>query len=248
MKTIKLLALGLVAAFGLYSCGKDKDDTKEEDGKVYLVKSISYSADGENGKITFSYDNNKVIKVTAEDKEDDEIENIMFSYDGNTITVKQPDWCERILTMDVANNVISKDVTTYTDYNGKQDIIQYSFDSGYLTKETDETNTYVTSYVWSNGNMVKETGEKGIWDLTISYSDIKNKTNLDFALWIENIDIIYINQFIKNVSKNIPNSIVYRENQEVQYEHKFTITLNEKGCPSKIVDGEESSYAFEYYD
>ena len=248
MKTVKLLALGLVAAFSFYSCGKDKDDAKEEDSKVYLVKSISYSADGENGKITFSYDNNKVIKVTAEDEEDDEIENIMFSYDGNTITIKQPDWCERILTMDVANNVISKDVTTYTDYNGKQDIIQYSFDSGYLTKETDETNTYVTSYVWSNGNMVKETGEKGNWDLTISYSDIKNKTNLDFALLIENIDIIYINQFLKNVSKNIPNSIVYRENQEVQYEHKFTITLNEKGCPSKITDGEESSYAFEYYD
>ena len=256
MKTIKLLALGLVAAFGLYSCGKDKDDVKENDGKVYLVKSIKCT--GDDSKYTFTYDNNnRLIKVLKE--EDDNIENGTYSYEGNNITEKwtysdedQFKHLSRVITMDASNEFISNLIETHTYYydDGSEPReynypVSFSFNSGYFTKEIEEAGE--ETYTWANGNVTA--------NYETSYSNVQNKTNMDFVLFYETVYLrdnlcFYriFSQFIKNVSKNIPASQSIDDGEYGIVKYDFSTTLDEKGRPSKITVDEEECFFFEYYD
>ena len=265
MKTVKLLALGLVAAFSFYSCGKDKDEAKEDNGKVYMVKSITCS-DNENkevySKYTFTYDNNnRLVKVLKE--KDDFVESGTYSYQTNTITEK---WAysdesvvkhlSRVITMNASNEFISNLIETHTyHYNDETEPrevnypVSFSFNSGYLAKETEDLGEDKDEeiYTWANGNVSAR--------YETSYSNIQNKTNMDFVLFYETVysrgNLCFyriFSQFIKNVSKNIPNSQSIDDGEYGTVKYEISTLLDEKGRPSKITVDEEECFFFEYYD
>ncbi|MBO7053867.1 MAG: hypothetical protein J6W37_00600 [Bacteroidales bacterium] len=247
MKTVKILSLCLAAMFGLYSCGSDdKDEKKEEKNKVYLVKSLTISEDGDYVKYTFTYENNKIVKWTGVDS-DGETDGGTFSYPSAiSVNYKGFDGEEEVITLDATENVISKQEGMYSD--GEQYKGTYSFVDGYLSKISWNENGSIV-YAWSNGNLttIKDTyiydDGKEEETSTIAYSDIENKTNIDFCLWLDDAEPIYTIQFMKNVSKNIPSSVKYGTGAL----SIISTTLDEKGRPSKMVyDG--CTYTFEYYD
>lgn len=256
-KVFYVLSICIIGALGLSSCGKDKDEAKEDDGKVYLVKSITCTDN--DSKYTFTYDNNnRLVKVLKE--EDDLIEEGKYSYQGNTITETWtvsneivPQRLSRVITMDASNEFISNLIETHTNYYDDGETREYnypvsfSFNLGYITKEIEEGGE--ETYTWTNGNVTLDNFET-------TYSNIKNKTNMDFVLFYvmlygrDNLCFYRIfSQFIKNVSKNIPASQSFDpggEDDIVKYD--FSTTLDEKGRPSKITVDEDESFIFEYYD
>lgn len=250
MKTVKFLALCLAGVFGFYSCGSDdKDEKKEEQNKVYLVKSFTISEDGDYTKCTITYENNKITKFTYVDFDGDTFGGT-FSYpSANSINVKSNVGSEGVVTMDATENVISKEEGTNSDgdtYKGT-----YSFIDGYLSKESWSENSYDT-YTWLSGNLTSSKSTYVFDDgdgkeelvTKIEYSDIENNTNIDLYLWLDNgFDYAHTIQFMKNVSKNIPSSVKSGAGAPVV----ISTTLDEKGRPSKMVyDG--TTYTFEYYD
>jgi len=244
MKNFKTMALCLLAVLGLYSCGSDKnDDTKEDANKVYLVKSLTITEDGDYEKYTLTYDNNKITKITIVDS-DGETYGETYSYPSETsINCKSVDG-EGVITMDASENVISKQEGVF---EGEQYKYTYSFIDGYFSKENSRENYYFT-YTWLNGNLTskKEVFGGGQYEntTTIAYSDIENNTNIDFYLWLGcGADPTYTIQFMKNVSKNIPSS-VKTDGGDIK---TITTTLDEKGRPSKMVFW-DTTYTFEYYD
>ena len=148
--------------------------------------------------------------------------------------------------MDATENVISKQEGMYSD--GEQYKGTYSFVDGYLSKISWNENGSIV-YAWSNGNLttIKDTyiydDGKEEETSTIAYSDIENKTNIDFCLWLDDAEPIYTIQFMKNVSKNIPSSVKYGTGAL----SIISTTLDEKGRPSKM-EYDECTYTFEYYD
>ena len=255
MKTLKFLALCLVGVFGLYSCGNDdKDEKKEEQNKVYLVKSISCTfTNGYFFKFTFTYDNGKITKFTAVDS-DGETSWRTYTYSSaNSINVKDSEGSEGVITMNSSENVISKYESSNTFYNEnteryENESITFSFMDGYLSKYSYSENT--STCLWADGfiTSIKNTEYEGNHTIesstSITYSDVKNNTNIDFFLFFEEgEDLMSFSQFIKNVSKNIPSS--YKTDSGSLY--TVTTTLDEKGRPAKmVIDGE--AYTFEYYE
>lgn len=248
MKNFKTLALCLLAVFGLYSCGSDKnEDKKEEKNKVYLVKSLTITEDGDYEKYTLTYENNKVTKITVVDSYGDSYGETYSYPSATSVNCKFVDGGEGVITMDVTENVISKQEGTNSDgdrYEGT-----YSFVDGYLSKESWGENSYDT-YTWLNGNLTstKDTymynDGKEEYITTIAYSDIENNTNIDFYLWLDGgADPTYTIQFMKNVSKNVPSSVKSENGTPVV----ISTTLDEKGRPVKMVY-DDATYTFEYYD
>lgn len=244
MKTVKFLALCLAGVFGLYSCGSDnKDEKKEEKNKVYLVKSIKSTwGDGNQSQTNFSYENGKIVKVTNI-YSDGETDWFSLSYPSTTtINYKDSDGDDGVITLDASENVISKVELTWFKES-------FSFLDGNLTTFKYQEVDDVYTYAWSEGNLITsknvysdDEGYKHEETTSITYSDVKNNTNIDFYLWFEEGHALFTNQFIKNVSKNVPSSI--KDNYGIS---TVTTTLDEKGRPSKMeYDGD--TYTFEYYD
>ena len=241
MKTLKFWALSLVAVLGLYSCGNDKN----EENKVYLVKSITITVGEDSQKYTFAYDNDKLSKITYLDYFG-ETNEVTFSYLSETKVNIKSEKREDEITLD-ASNVVSTRESSETNYS-----TTYSYTDGYLSSENWSGETY--SHSWSNGNMTKsnytlvtaEGEELANSSIAIGYSDVKNNTNLDLYLWLEKdgqdfCGFLAMSQFIKNVSKNIPNSVKNNDNEPVS----ITTTLDDKGRPSQLnYDG--AIYTFEY--
>ena len=253
MKTFKFLALCLVGVFGLYSCSNDdKDEKKEEQNKVYLVKSIKLTwGDGSQSQTNFSYENGKLVKVT-DIYSNGETSWYSLSYPSTTtINYMDSDGDDGVITLDASENVISKAELTWFDeedgywVNAKA---SFSFWDGNLTTFKPEEDDVYT-YSWSEGNLT--TSKNVYYDderykheetTLITYSDVKNNTNIDFYLWFEAEDALLTYQFIKSVSKNVPSSI-----KDDYCVSTITTTLDEKGRPSKMVyDGH--TYTFEYYE
>ena len=113
---------------------------------------------------------------------------------------------------------------------------------GYLSKISWNENGSIV-YAWSNGNLttIKDTyiydDGKEEETSTIAYSDIENKTNIDFCLWLDDAEPIYTIQFMKNVSKNIPSSVKYGTG---------ALSIISTTLDEKVYDG--ATYTFEYYD
>lgn len=235
-KVVYFLSSAIVAMFAFTGCGSDDDDSKENKDKVYNVKSIAYkNSDGDFDKYTFVYENDKISKVTYTDS-DGEMTTLKFTYaSASSINVTSDDGGAAVITMDVANNSISK----YEWENSSNPYI-FEFENGKLSSITsgEEHDFYSAILGWENNNITLYDGDE-----QYIYSDIKNNTNIDFALWLEEEDIYAFRQFIKTISNNIPSS--YKSS----YSGVAVIntTLDEKGRPSKMVfDGD--TYTFEYYD
>lgn len=243
-KVVYFLSSALVAMFAFTSCGSDDDDSKENKDKVYNVKSITYkNSDGDFDKCTFVYENDKISKVTYTDS-DGEMTTLKFTYaSASSINVTSDDGSSVVITMDVANNVISKyESSSYDDeeseWHNYSEI--FEFEAGKLSSITsgEEHDFYSTILGWENNNITLYDGDE-----QFIYSDVKNNTNIDFALWLEEESLIYTSQFMKNISNNIPSS--YKSSYSGVA--VITTTLDEKGRPSKMVfDGD--TYTFEYYD
>lgn len=115
-----------------------------------------------------------------------------------------------------------------------------------MTKEEWEDDE--ETFTWANGNVTPNYYET-------TYSNIQNKTNMDFVLFYNLVysrDKLYFyrifSQFIKNVSKNIPASQSIDDGEYGIIKYDFSTTLDEKGRPSKISVDEDESFIFEYYD
>lgn len=179
-------------------------------------------------KILFAFLDNKVKMVCAEGPE---------YYKG----------AESIITLDPSTNTISKNESM------DGDIINYSYNAGFLASATITADDYSQLYTWNKENL---TTVKDIYKdkldglLTITYSDIDNNTNIDFAwfMYTDGLDPVAFAQFIKNISKKIPNSMIFTQDGETD-EVKFSISLDDQGRPVKMVRaGDEKTYTFEYYD
>lgn len=244
MRTFRLLAVCLVAVLGLVSCGNDKKEENKEN-KTYFVKSITMTVGGESKKYSFEYDNDKLSKITYVDYFGDSDE-FTFSYPSATkVNIKSVEREDEI-TLD-ASNVVSTRTSSESDF-----ATSYTFSNGYLSNETYSAESY--TYSWSNGNMttmgytiVNEQGSVLSSSSTaIEYSDVTNNTNLDLYIWLERdgqdfCGFLALNQFIKNVSKNIPSSVKDNDNAPVS----IKTSLDDKGRPSKLeYDG--AVYTFEY--
>lgn len=235
-KVVYFLSSALVAMFAFTGCGSDDDDSKENKDKVYNVKSITYkNSDGDFAKNTFVYENDKISKVTYTDS-DGEMTTLKFTYaSASSINVTSDDGGAAVITMDVANNSISK-----YEWENDSNPYTFEFENGKLSSITyrDEHDFYSTILGWENNNITLYDGDE-----QFIYSDVKNNTNIDFALWLEEEDIYAFRQFIKTISNNIPSS----------YKSSYigvaviNTTLDEKGRPSKMVFGGDT-YTFEYYD
>ena len=249
MKTVKILTLCLAAMFGLYSCGSDdKDEKKEEQNKVYLVKNITCTyADGDFSKTSFTYENNKITKVTETNNYNGYMSTETYSYpSANTINYSwenDESTGEGIITMNSSENVVANiEYSSYFKEEGERlsDKGVFLYSEGHIEKFS-STDYYYNLY-WSEGNLTtfKEDSD---YSSNITYSDVKNNTNLDYYLWLNFEDVIFsTSQFIKNVSKNIPSSFKSEGSLST-----IKTTLDEKGRPSKMVyDGD--TYTFEYYD
>ena len=262
MKTLKFLALCLIGAFGLYSCGSDdkEDDKKEEKNKVYLVKSITVTYNGDFSKATLTYDNEKITKFTTVDSDGETYWRTYTYSSANSINVKDSEGSEGVITMSSSENVISKYESSDTFYNENTEEYEnesttFSFMDGYLSKYDekwgDSYDNYkrTTTCLWADGSVtsIKSTESEGNHtyesSTSITYSDVKNNTNIDFFLFFEDgEDLMCFSQFIKNVSKNIPSSIKRDSSLST-----ITTTLDEKGRPAKmVIDGD--TYTFEYYE
>ena len=249
-KVLYLFSVGIIAAFGLCACGSDKPE-KEEENKVYLVKSVTSlnEEEGDFTKTNFTYSNGKLTKVTYVSGGESYTES--FSYLENTVTIKDSDGDEQNIILDNSGKAISEWHSLWYSGDGTMHSYDYtySYDLGFLTKrKCSSRNSYgegeddVYYYSWTNGNMTKLIDELG--ERTISYSDIKNNTNIDFMLWMwEETEVSSFAQFIKNVSKNIPSKLTTEDGSV-----KITTTLDEKGRPAKIEYGEYNTFSFEYYD
>lgn len=254
MKTVKILTLCLAAVFGLYSCGSDdKDEKKEEKNKVYLVKSIKEKWGDENPSQTnFSYENGKIIKVTNISS-DGGTDWYTLSYpSATTVNYKDSGGDDGVITLDASENVISTVELTWFDEEGGNYVNEkesFSFLDGNLTTFKYQEVDDVYTYAWSEGNLTTsknvysdDEGYKHEETTSITYSDVKNNTNIDFYLCFEEGHALFTNQFIKNVSKNVPSSI--KDNYGIS---TVTTTLDEKGRPSKM-EYNGYTYTFEYYD
>jgi hypothetical protein len=248
MKTLKFLALCLIGAFGLYSCGSDeKDDKKEEKNKVYLVKNITCTyTDGDFSKTSFTYENSKITKVTETNNFNGYMSTDIYSYpSANTINYS---WendetiGEGIITMNATENVVANiEYSSYYKEDGERFSEKgvFSYSEGYLAKVSSDEYGYNLN--WIEGNLT--TFKDPDYSSNITYSDVNNNTNLDYYLWLNFEDVLFsTSQFIKNVSKNIPSSIKSDGSLST-----ITTTLDEKGRPAKmVIDGD--TYTFEYYE
>lgn len=242
MKTVKILALCLAGVFGFYSCGNDdKDEKKEEANKVYLIKSIKsiWNEDGSQSQTNFSYENGKIVKV-VDVWSDGETVWRSYSYpSATTINCKvnnEEEVIDVVITIDASENVIVKsEATGYDDET-------FSYLDGNIKKYSDGSNNY--TFTWSEGNLISSKlvdDDNHEFTTAITYSDIKNNTNLDFFLWFDSGSEMFTSQFIKSVSNNLPSSI---KDSGIS---TIATTLDDKGRPSKMVyDG--YTYTFEYYD
>lgn len=150
----------VIAAFSLNSCSKDDDGKKDDPNdpqpqEMRYVKSMT--SDRGNNR-TFEYDDqHRLSKVT--DIEADNKRTYLYSYNGNTVTIKelnkQGDLSnEKVLQLNDKGYVIS--ATDEYDNNYK-----FTYDAdGYLQKEEYKRNNQVQDtyiYRWANGNMVSLT-------------------------------------------------------------------------------------------
>jgi len=244
MRTFRLLVICLVTVLGLVSCGNDKNEENNENN-VYFVKSITVTVGEDSQKYTFAYDNDKLSKITYLNYWG-ETNEVIFSYPSATkINIKSVNR-EDELTLD-ASNLVSKRTSSESEIS-----TSYSFSDGYLSNETYSAESY--GYSWSNGNLttskytlVDEQGSVVSNSSTsIEYSDVKNNTNVDLYLWLERdgqdfCGFLALNQFIKNVSKNIPSSVKDNDKAPVS----ITTSLDDKGRPSKL-EYNGAIYTFEY--
>lgn len=238
-KVVYFLSSAIVAMFAFTGCGSDDDDSKENKDKVYNVKSITLNSLDYKEKVSFTYENNKLAKVSSMDDEDNYWEKLSYTSE-TSINVTDSDGDESVITMDASNNVIVKEEYSWYDEDEEEwnkETTEYDFNGGYLSS-INRVGDHIVLLDWENGNI------SSYDDITFVYSNIKNNTNLDFAMLLADGGVSWqlMNQFIKNVSKNIPSSV--KSGNAVGI---ITTTLDEKGRPSKMVfDGD--TYTFEYYD
>ena len=239
MKTLKFLAVCLVALLGLHSYGSNGND-------VDFVKSITLTVDEDSEKYSFAYDDDKISKITFVDFEGEASE-VTFSYPSETSVNVKANGREDVITM--TENGISERSISYTK-DGSTASATYSFADGYFVQET-WSSTEVYGYAWSDGNLTTVTYDLETLlnsETDIEYSDIENNTNLDIYLWLyrdgqDLFGFIAQNQFIKNVSKNIPSLVKIDDDEPISIES----TLDDKGRLSQLVYN-GVTYTFEYVE
>lgn len=243
MKILRTLALCLATALVFSSC--DKNDSTDDTNKVYLVKKLIITSAEESYDFSFYYDNGKITKIAFIDIFGDNDE-VTLSYTSETTIKVKANHRDDIVTLDPQTKVISKREPVDNSYTGN-----CIFSDGHFTKDDYGGEAY--EYMWTDGNLTNmKYGNKVSAVETISnveYSNVVNNTNLDIYLWIDaNCDdelrYIYTTQFIKNVSRNVPSSIKY-SNEDAPT--PITTILDANDRPSQLKYG-GTTYTFEYFD
>ena len=135
----------------------------------------------------------------------------------------------------------------------------YSFaysDQGYLSKVSEDGDTWASGYVYENGNLVKvKSGEGGneYGSANLKYSSRDDKTNLDLYLLlaVEGFDDLSEYYFIPWIrmpgisSACCQESQVFYSNGEYDFTRDVSYTFDEQGYVSHIKHG-EISYSVEY--
>ena len=112
----KLLFSALMGAM-IISCSRDNDNTNPTTPQtpaisqtVILPTKLTYSQTGRADKvITFSYDGNKLMKVTHDNKD------VIYTYTGDLITsINNPDGSSHVFNYDSNGNLISEKEESYS--------------------------------------------------------------------------------------------------------------------------------------
>ena len=222
-KVLYLLSIAIVAIFGMCACGKDKtEDPQPKQDEIFIVKGVAITSEWDGQQFTFaykfSYKNEKLFIVN-------------YSMEGTETYTDT----EEISDLYLAKHKFSED--------------NYVVRCDYPIEEEYDKEGYNT-YTWSKGNLteIKQKYQNQNYshydnESEIKYSDIENKTNIDWAMFLymhnnENYNSPYYfsKDYLLNISKNIPNYFVgsYIKNVEIDEQGRLvTFTQDDQGLISK---------------
>lgn len=240
-----------IATVFFTSCSKDDDATVNPDGKKLVSKISLSSKDADNeledGDITFQYDKNGTIeKIVSKGREvydsyDDEwTSTYVFSYSGNKITSKYDYTTTDNKTGETETGTYTTEYTLndegyisqfeQTD-DGERKICKYSYDDeGQLVKREDDYG--VTTYGWSNGNLVSERRSGSSNVISYTYTNEENKANIDFGFLLNQIgpdDGLSMFGYLGKTNKNCLN-----KESRSDYSTTYKYTFNGDGYVTKI--------------
>lgn len=243
MKKVLWFLCGTFITLGLFSACNKKDDTNPESkDAMYYLKSMK-KIDGKDNSIikeeTYVYKDKKLTQVLTNMY--DETFNTTYTYSSDKIIRQDVDYGET--TMETNNNIV-------ISRKNKNEDFSYTYESNFLSTISgilDNTCFWKELYKYVDGNLISFQlfdDDNLDEECSFEYSNIVNKTNVDFGNFLYNEDeTCSFSQFIGNVSKNIPIKV----STDYGGSSDITISLDSKGRPTKIVfDGDE--YEFEYYE
>ena len=225
----KLLFSALVGAM-IISCSRDNDNTNPTTPQtpaisqtVILPTKLTYSQTGKADEvITFSYNGNKLMKVTRDNKD------VIYTYTGDLITsINNPDGSSHVFNYDSNGNLISEKEESY---------------SGTI-KVLEENTTYTI-----NGSTVTaQKISKNYDDITGTLSSITTST-ITYTLDAKKRPIKRVEV---SEEKNTAGDIIQKENNTstYQYANHHSLIENIKGMDklnysSFAIGGEDSDNIF----
>ena len=262
----KLLFSALMGAM-IISCNRDNDNVSPAptiDDTSILPTKMTYSETGKADEvITFSYDENKLVKLTHNNKD------VIFTYTGDLITsVRSEDYYIKF-GYDANGNLISEyeelyrqgDATTEknTTYTINGSTITAEQTSGILGTER---NTFVSTITYTLdaqkrpikivevseqkdtwGKITQKDDNTFIYQYTDHHSFLKNIKGLDKLYYSslkigeeKIISMVFPYSYIKGeVNVTFYHSDGSTSNENYAYETKAEYTLNTKNYPTKII-------------
>lgn len=217
-KVLYLLSIAIVAILGMCACGNDKtDDPQPKHDEVFIVKGVTITSEWDGQQFTFaykfSYKNEKLFIVN-------------YSMEGTETYTDT----EEILDLYLPRHKFSED--------------NYVVRCDYPIRENDKEG--YNTYTWSKANLteIKQKYQNQNYshydnESEITYSDIENKTNIDWAMFLYmhnngnyNSPYYFSKDYLLNISKNIPNYFAgsYIKNVEIDEQGRlvaFTMEANQ---------------------